>query len=635
MSAGFRPHRRDLLALMGASATFALMPASSLRARTRTQATSTQAAATKGAHGLSFFGDLKYPRGFAHFDYVNPEAPKGGLLSQIGPTAAYNAAYDSFDTLNGYILKGNAAQRLDLIFDRLMVRAYDEPDALYGLVAETVETSRDGLTLTFHLRDTATFHDGSKLTAEDVAFSFDLLKREGHPNIAENLREVRHFKALDARTLQVTFTGKQTRDLPLFIAGELPIFSRAFYSSHRFSDTLDMPLGSGPYKIASADPGRQITYERVKDYWARGLNVNVGQWNFDRLQFVYYRDRTVGFEAFSAQKYLFREEFTSKVWATQYTFPAVRDHRVKLLTTPDETPSGAQGWFINIRRDKFKDHRVRQALGLAFDFEWTNKNLFHNLYKRTSSYFENSTMKAEGLPSPAELALLEPYRMSLPESVFGAVPVSPVSDQSGQDRKLLRQAGDLLDAAGWKIVNGKRQNAAGTVLSIELLGDDPLWERVSGNFLKNLKRIGIEASVRTVDSAQFQDRLKNFDFDLGPQRFSMGQTPGIELRSYLGSRFATMAGSRNMSGIADPAVDALIEIIIAARSRDDQVSAIRALDRVLRAGYYWVPHWYKAAHNLAFWDIYAAPATMARYDRAIESTWWVDPAKAQRLGIKE
>ncbi|WP_367273694.1 extracellular solute-binding protein [Parvibaculum sp.] len=357
-------------------------------------------------HGLSIFGELKYPKGFAHFDYVDPKAPKGGTLSEMPSVSAYNASLLTFDTLNGYILKGNAPVRLDLIFDTLMARAFDEPDAVYGLVAESVEVMEKGDRLIFRLREGARFHDGTKLTAEDAAFSFMLLKTKGHPLISLNLREMKKAEALDARTLAVTFTGKQTRDLAIFVAGTLPIFSKAFYTAHKFEATLEPPLASGPYKIGAFKAGDNITYERVADYWARDLNVNVGSWNFDRVRFEFYRDRTSGFEAFSAGHYLFREEFTSKVWATQYDFPAVKDGRVKLLTLPDHTPSGAQGWFINARREKFADSRVREALTLAFDFEWTNKNLFYGLYKRTSSFFENSPMRAEGLPGADEMKLL-------------------------------------------------------------------------------------------------------------------------------------------------------------------------------------------------------------------------------------
>lgn len=625
MSARYVLPRRTFLGLAGAGIGAALLPRAAFAATKE----------TGPRHGLSIFGDLKYQPDFAHFDYVNPNAPKGGTLSQMPYVGAYNASLLTFDTLNGFILKGNAPPSLDYVFDTLMARAYDEEDALYGLVAESVETVDGGNGLVFRLRKDARFHDGTPLTAEDAAFSFLLLKAKGHPLISLSLKEMKDARAVDAHTLRIAFTGQQTRDLPNYIAGGLPIFSRAYYTAHKFDETsLEPPLGSGPYRIGEFKAGSHIVYQRVDDYWARDLNVNVGMWNFERIRFEFYRDRTSGFEAFTAGQYLFREEFTSKVWATQYDFPAVKDGRVKLLTLPDHTPSGAQGWFINTRRPKFADPRVREALTTAFDFEWTNRNLFYGLYKRTSSFFENSPMRAEGAPSPEELKLLEPWRAKLPPSVFGPVFVSPVSDGSGQDRKLLRHAADLLDQAGWKIDGGVRKNAKGETLTVEFLGDDPVFQRVEGPYIKNLKLIGIEAQSRLVDSAQFQDRLKSYDFDLTVQRYTLGLTPGIEMRAYWGSEFAKTDGSRNLSGISDPVIDALIEKVIAAPTRKDQIVAARALDRVLRAGQYWIPQWYKASYALAFWDIYARPDTPPKYERGVEHTWWVDAAKAQKLGIK-
>ncbi len=628
MSEQGRFARRTVLGLMGAASASALLRPLRVEAQT--------AGVDMGPrHGLSIFGELKYPQGFKHFDYVNPDAPKGGTLSEMPSVAAYNASLLTFDTLNGYILKGNAPSRLDFVFDTLMVRAYDEPDAVYGLVAESVEVREKGDKLVFRLREAARFHDGSKLTAEDAAFSFMLLKEKGHPLISLNLREMKKAEALDARTLVVTFTGKQTRDLPIFIAGTLPIFSKAYYSKNKFeATTLEPPLASGPYRIGKFKAGDNITYERVADYWARDLNVNVGSWNFDRIRFEFYRDRTAGFEAFSAGHYLFREEFTSKVWATQYNFPAVKDGRVKLATLPDHTPSGAQGWFINARRTKFSDPRVREALTLAFDFEWTNKNLFYGLYRRTSSFFENSPMRAEGSPSAAELKLLEPFRDKLSPAVFGPAVAAPVSDGSGQDRKLLRRAAQLLDEAGWKIDGGMRRNAKGEALTVEFLGDDPVFQRVEGPYAKNLRLIGIEAKSRLVDSAQFQDRIKSYDFDLTVQRYSLGLTPGIEMRGYWNSDYGKEPGSRNLCGIDNPAVDALIETVIAAETRAEQIVAARALDRVLRAGQYWVPQWNKASYTLAYWDIYDRPKVAALYDRAVEQTWWVDAARAAKLKLK-
>ena len=631
---GMRPlARRDFLILAGAASATAALP--SLPAMASDSAP-IKVAGAGPRHGMSFFGGLKYPQGFSHFDYVNPDAPKGGTLSQVGPTAAYNAGFTTFDTLNGYILKGNAAQRLDLIFDTLMVRAWDEPSAVYGLVAESVELSADKNTLTFRLRKEARFHDGTPLTAEDAAFSLMLLKAEGHPLISQNLHELRDAVATDAHTLQISFTGNQTRDLPLFIAGELPIFSKAYYTANTFNETtLKPPLGSGPYRVGDFKAGRFLTYERVKDYWAHDLNVNVGQWNFDRLRFEYFRDRTAEFEAFKTGAYRLREEFTSRVWATEYNFPAVKDGRVKQLVLPDKTPSGAQGWFINTRREKFADPRVRQALGLAFDFKWANKNLFYGLYKRTESYFENSPMKARGLPSAAELALLTPWKDKLPASVFGEPVSPPQSDGSGQDRSMLRQAAKLLEEAGWTIKNGKRVNAKGEVLTVEFLQDDPMWERICAGVIKNLQLLGAAANFRLVDSAQYLERMKRFDFDIIVQRYSMSLTPGIEIRSYWSSKFADVPGGRNLPGIANPAIDALIEKVIAAATPDEQVTAARALDRVLRAGHYWIPQWYKASHALAFWDIYDRPERKPDYERGVLRTWWVDPEKAAAAGIEE
>ena len=578
--------------------------------------------AGEAQHGLSIFGDFEYEEGFSHFSYANPEAPKGGTLSLIGPTVLYNQGFMSFDSLNSFILRGTAAQGMEMTFDTLMVRNFNEPDALYGLVAESAALSEDGNRLTFHLRGGAYFHDGSPLTAEDAAFTLELLKEKGHPLIAQNMREIASVSAPDAATLVIEFTGKQTRDLPLFLA-QLPVFSKAYYTEHEFDrTTLEPPLGSGPYKVKKAEPGRAITYERVKDYWARDLNVNKGRWNFGEIRFEYFRDRTAQFEAFKAGQYLFREEFTSKVWATEYNFPALKEGRVKQLVLPDESPSGAQGWFINTRREKFADPRLREALSYAFDFEWTNRNQFYGLYKRTESFFENSPMKAEGMPSEGELALLEPYRNRLPEEVFGKPVRPPVSDGSGRDRKLLRKAAELLEEAGWRIEDGKRVNAEGQVLSIEFLTNEPTWERINAPYIRNLQFLGIDAKLRVVDSAQYQRRLDTYDFDLTTMRYSMALTPGIEMRSYWGSSFAAQPGSRNLSGISDPVIDLLIDKVIEAPSREEQETAARALDRVLRAGHYWVPQWYKASHHLAFWDQFGRPAEKPAYQLGAIDTWW-------------
>ena len=579
-------------------------------------------------HGLSAFGDLAYPADFTHFNYVNPDAPKGGTFSLIGWGGLI-----TFNSLNAYILKGDAAQGMDLTFDALMVRAQDEPDAMYGLVAESADLADDGRSVTFTLRPEARFSDGSSLTAEDAAFSFELLKDKGHPIYRQTLRDVEKVEVLGPHRLRYSFSGDLVRDLPLTVAG-LPIFSRLYYESRPFDETtLEPPLGSGPYTVSTVRQGRTITYRRDPDYWGKDLPVNRGRWNFDEIRFEYFRDRTAAMEAFKAGAYDFREEFTSRVWATEYGFPAVRDGWVKRETLPDETPSGTQGYFLNTRRPMLADERVREALSLAFDFEWTNKNLFYGLYQRTQSYFENSPMKAEGEPSPAERVVLEGLGISVDEEALGSAVVPPESDGSGQDRQLLRRAAKLLEDAGWTIQGGRRVNAQGEPLRIEILMFEPTFERVNAPYVKNLKLLGIDASMRIVDPAQFERRMKSFDFDMTTQRYVMSLTPGVELHSYFGSQAAEMDGSLNLSGIADPAVDKLIERIIAANSREELITAARALDRVLRAGHYWVPHWYKASHHIAYWDRFSRPATEPKYDRGVLDTWWYGEAKAEQLRV--
>ena len=577
-------------------------------------------------HGLSTFGKLNYESDFKNFNYVNPKAPKGGRLSMIG-----TAGLITFNSLNGFILKGDAAQGLGYLFDSLMTPAQDEPDSMYGLVAHSVELADDRRSVTFYLRSEAKFADGSALTSSDVVNSFNLLKEKGHPRIALQLRDVERVEALDPLTVRYKFTGNQIRDLPTIVAG-LPIFSKAWYDTHDFSKTsLKKPLGSGPYSIGKMKQGSFIIYERRKDYWAKDLPVNLGRFNFAELRYEYFRDRTAEFEALKAGAYDLREEFTSKTWATEYDIAQVRSGRLLRVTLPDARPSGAQGFFINVRRKKFADPRVRKALDYAFDFEWTNKNQFYGLYKRTNSFFENSDMKASGLPGEVERALLAPYRDQLPKEVFSTPYSSPVSNGSGQDRNLLRTASRLLKQAGWTIQDGVRVNAAGEKFELEFLTFSPTFERIIAPFVKNLKILGINARIRLVDPSQYQSRLKAFDFDIITQRYVLRVTPGIEIRSYWGSRSADTSGSFNLSGIKNPVVDALIEKVIAAKSRAELATATRAIDRVLRAGHFWVPHWYKAAHNLAFWDKFSRPKIKPLYGRGVIETWWYDAVKAAKL----
>jgi len=583
------------------------------------------------SHGLSAFGDLAYPPDFTHFSYVNPDAPKGGTFSQIGPDQLYNQNFLTFNSLNTFILKGDAAQGMELTFASLMVRSGDEPDAMYGLAAAKVRRSADGLTYQFFIRPEAKFSDGSPLTGHDVAFSLTILKEKGHPLISQSLRDFAGAAADDDASVTVRFAPKRARDVPLLVAS-LPIFSRAYYATRPFDQsTLDIPLGSGAYQVGRFEPGRFIEYNRVKNWWGAALPVGRGQNNFDIVRFEYYRDRDVGFEGFSAGTYLFREEFTSRFWATRYGFPAAKDGRVKRDEIPDATLSGAQGWFINTRRSKFADVRLRDALNDAFDFEWTNKTVMYNAYQRTVSVFQNSDLMAQGTPSDAELTLLEPFRGRLPAEVFGQVYTPPVSDGSGEDRTLLRKAAQVLQDAGCVVRNGKRQLPNGEPIAVEFLIDEPSFEPHHMPFIKNLGLLGIDATLRIVDPVQYRERLDDFDFDITIDRFSFSSTPGDSLRSYFSSQAATLHGSNNLAGIADPVVDALIDVIIAADSRAALATACRALDRVIRAGRYWIPNWYKASHWIAYWDVFGRPPAQPRYFRGIPDTWWYDPAKAAKI----
>jgi microcin C transport system substrate-binding protein len=617
--------RQTLAAATGALA--AALPAIAVAAAETTEVES---------HGVSAFGDFKYAADFRNFDYADPQAPKGGVFSQVGSVRAYNQNFLTFDSLNSFILRGDAAMGIERTFATLMKRAWDEPDALYGLAARAVRISADRRVYRFLLRPEARFHDGSALTAHDVAFSLNLLKEKGHQLIRQQLREFEGAEAADDGTLVARFIENRARDVPLYLA-ELPIFSRAYYTAHSFEEsTLAVPLGSGAYKVGRFEAGRFIEYERVKDWWGAELPASCGQNNFDVLRYEYYREREPGFQAFTAKSYLFREEFTARVWATRYDFPAIRDGRVKREELPDQKMSGAQGWFFNTRRDKFKDRRLREALNYAFDFEWVNKNIMYGAYRRTRSIFENSDMMAVGKPGPDELALLEPFRGKVPDEVFGDPFLPPVSDGSGQDRALLRTATRILQQAGFVVKDHKLVDPRGERVTIEFLIDEPTFEPHHNALIKNLAVLGIDATVRLVDAVQYRARVDDFDFDVTVERMSFEATPGDSLRPYLSSPAANAKGSYNLAGIADPVIDTLIEKAIAAHDRATLTTACRALDRVVRSGRYWIPQWYNPSHRLAYWDVFGRPPAAAyprydRGDRAIPETWWYDPARAAKL----
>ena len=577
-------------------------------------------------HGLSTFGDLAEKPDFKHFSYVNIDAPKGGTLAQSPPSP-------TFDSLNAYILRGNPASGMSLTFDSLMTQSLDERDAYYGLVAKSVRVSADKLTYRFLLRREARFHDGSKLTAHDAAFSLNILKTKGHPVIAQMLRDLTSAEAEADDILVVGFAPGRTRDLPQTVASQ-PIFSKAYYASHAFEETtLKPPLGSGAYKVGAFEQGRYMSFQRVADYWGKNLPVTIGQANFDTIRFEYFGDSQVAFEAFKAGAFTEREENVARIWATGYDFPAMRDGRIKRAELPNENIPQIQAWLFNTRRKSFQDPRIREAIGYAFDYEWTSRNLMYDAYRRISSYFENSQLAAKGPPSEAEKALLEPYRDRLPAEVFGEPYVVPVTDGSGQDRTLLRRASDLFAAAGCERKDGVLRLPGGKPLELEFLDFSNMFERHTQPFVKNLKLLGVNARIRVVDAAQYKQRLENFDFDVVHDVMLMAWSPGEELRAYFSSKTANTPGARNLAGVSDPVVDALIDKALVATSRDELVATCRALDRVLRAGRYWIPHWYNPVHRIAHWDVFGRPERAPRFDPGIVSTWWWDEAKARKINF--
>lgn len=614
--------RRRLIEGAGALAAGAGLPALSGRAL----------AQEAESHGLSTFGELALPPDFPHFAYVNPKAPKGGTLTIQIKRAGGNQSFDTFDTLNTFVLQGNGAAGMDACFDSLMAGSADEPGSLYGLLAKSVAVSPDRLTYRFRMRPEAKFHDGTRVAAGDAAFTFNLLKAKGHPSYRLILNEMVSATAESDDILVVRLSPKRSRDLHLVVAG-LPVFSEKYWSTRNFeAATLEAPLGSGAYKVARLEQGRFIEFERFPGYWGRDLPVNVGTNNFDRVRWEYFRDRQVAFEAFKSGVITFQEEFTSRIWATGYDFPAINEGKVKKEALPKTDPTGSQGWIYNLRREKFADPRIREALGLAFDFEWTNKNIMFSSFSRMTSYFENSDSKAVGKPSPEELALLEPFRGQVPDEVFGEPFLPPVSDGSGSDRALLRRADEMLRAAGCKRDDNVLKLPSGQPFEIEFLDSQPALQPHTQPFQANLKRLGINATSRIVDGAQYQRRLDEFDFDIISRALGGSAIPSDSLRIVYGSEAAKTRGSRNVGGVSSPAIDAMIEKIGQADSYAEVVIAAKCLDRLLRAGRYWIPMWWNASEWLAYWDMFDRPQTKPKFGSGAPSTWWYDAEKAKRIG---
>ena len=611
-------------ALKGAAATVAVFAAPWPSAR---------AADEIETHGLSSFGDLALPPDFPHFAYVNPNAPKTGLLSVQLTGTTGNQNFDTFDTLNIYTTKGNGAAGMSACFDALMAGHGDEPDSAYGLLARSVRYSADKLTYRFLLRPEARFADGSRVTAADVAFSLQILKAKGHPIYAQLLGDVDAVEAESEDIVRVHFIKQRTRDAHLVVAG-MPVFSAAWWKGRDFeAATLEAPLGSGAYKVKTFEQGRFIEYELRDDYWGRDLPVNIGQGNFRRLRFEYYRERAVAFEAFKAGAINYHREFTSRLWATGYNFPALSDGRVVKEVLHDGAPTPVQAWYFNTRREAFRDARVREAIGLCFDFEWTNRNVMFSSYKRVFSYFQNTAMAASGTPSADELKLLAPWRGKVAEEVFGEPLMPPVSDGSGSDRALLKRANELLIAAGCKRDNGVLKLPSGAPLTIEFLESSEIFQPHVTPFQQNLKKLGIEAHSRIIDPTQLKSRTDNFDFDIIMRASGGSTTPGPELRQAFSSAAANMPSSNNLAGVADPAVDALIEKAVNAATRAELNTACRALDRVLRAGRYWIPAWYNDSYWAAYWNVFSRPERQPKLGVGAPETWWWDEAKAKKIGL--
>ena len=582
-----------------------------------------QAETGKPVHGFAMHGEPKYGSDFQHFDYVNPDAPKGG--------EARFAAIGSFDSLNPFVIKGESAAGLGFLFQTLMTSSADEAFTEYGLIAETVNIPEDRSYVEFTLRPEARFDDGTPITADDVIFSFEILKEQGRPFYRFYYANVTQVEKLGERRVKFVFAAGENQELPLII-GQLPVLSKAYWSQREFeSTTLEIPVGNGPYRIERFEPGRFIVYRRNPDYWGKDLPVNRGFYNFERIRYDYYRDSTVALEAFKAGAYDIRPENTAKLWATGYDFPAAEQGLVQKVELRHQMPSGMQAFVFNLRRPLFQDARVREALAYAFDFQWSNRNLFYDQYTRTKSYFDNSELAATGLPSAQELALLEPLREQIPARVFTATYAPPEAGNAEQLRANLRQALILLQQAGWVFKERKLIKAdTGEPFEFEILLVQPAFERITLPFTRNLERLGIQARVRTVDSAQYENRLEQFDFDMLVSSWGQSLSPGNEQRDFWGSAAADLAGSRNFIGIKDPAIDKLIELLIAAPDRDSLITRTRALDRVLLWHHFVIPHWHIPYNRIAYWNKFGRPEITPMQGAELLS-WWVDPAKAAEL----
>ena len=581
-----------------------------------------QSSYAKKMHGIAMHGSPIHSSEETHLPYVNPDAPKGGVL-RLG-------AYGSFDNLNRIAFKGRRAAGLGYLNDTLMRRVWDEAFTLYGLIAEYVEMPEDRSSITFYINPQAKFHDGSPITREDILFSLKTFQTKGTPNQKKTYGKVIKTELVGKNGLKMIFVNNEDKELPLIVAGFLPIVPKKYYENLDVTKTfLNIPLGSGPYLIEELEPGRQIIYKRVKDYWAKDLFANKGQYNFDTLIYDYYKDSTVLLEAFKVGDYDYRREYNAKRWQTNYDFEAIKTNDVILKEIKNDRPTGMNALVMNSRKKIFNNPRVRLALSYAYDHEWINKTLYNNAYTRTDSYFDNSPLASSGLPSKEELLLLKSWKNQLPEEIFTSMYKPPISDGSGMPRQNLRIAKKILEEEGWFVEEGKLMKN-GEEFSFEFLIVSPSVEKIAINFQKTLEFLGINISIRTVDTSQYQARMLNYDFDMIKASWNVSLSPGNEQQFYWGSEVGKKDGSKNYAGVDSPVVDYLIEKLIGAKTREELTSAIHALDRVLLWGHYVIPLYHSNTDRIAYWNFLEYPDTIPLYGIVIES-WWHNPDKASKL----
>lgn len=571
------------------------------------------------SHCLTLYGECKYKEGFKNFDYVNPDAPKGGAVKL--------AETGTFDNLNPYILKGVKAPGINAIFNSLMAASQDEPQTMYGLIASSVDVASDYSSAEFVIRNESKFHDGSPITPDDVVFSYNIQKDKGDPTFKMMYASIVKVEKTGTDKVKFTFDNSKNRELPL-IAASIPILSKNYYSKVDFEKTtLESPLGSGPYKVESVEPGKNITYKRVDNYWAKDLPVNKGQYNFDTMRYDMYRDENVTLEALKSGNYDFRREYIARNWATAYDVPAVKDGRIIKKEIPDNNPQGMQAFIFNTRKAKFSDRRVREAIGLALDYEWINKTIFYSAYTRNKSFFENTDFESKGVPEGKELALLTPFKEELPPALFTSPFANPVTDGSGNPRENLMKAQKLLEQAGFKVENGKLVDAKGEQLSLEFMLRQPTMERVAAPMRKNLERLGISSSIRMVDDAQYQKRTDDGDFDMISIWINRNVFfPGNEQMALWHSSQADVKGSNNLAGLKSKAVDGVLSSLVKAEDKDSLITAGRALDRILLWEYVVIPHWHSGSYRVAYWDKFGMPETPPKYDIGFH-TWWMKKGK--------